>query len=305
MPVDHFDFFRVDLNLLVAFDALYTERHVSRAAARVGVTQPAMSHSLARLRALFADELFLRRSAGVAPTARADALAPRVRQVLDGAHALLTDGAAFEPAQSRRVFRVAMSDAQQAVLVPGLLARLHAAAPQACLQALPFERTRVLAQLAGGEIDLAVSRFDDTGDEFRGTPLFEERHVALYHPQQLALREPLDLAQYLAHPHVLMSFGGDRSGVADEALARAGHRRQVLATTPHAHVVGMLLARTPAIALLPARIAQPVAGWFGLRVVEPPLDLSSWTMLALRHRRSDGDAGLRWLLGLLEDVATA
>ncbi|GAB4113576.1 MAG: LysR family transcriptional regulator [Rubrivivax sp.] len=290
MPVDHFDFFRVDLNLLVAFDALYVERHVSRAAARVGVTQPAMSHSLARLRALFADELFLRRAAGVAP---------RVRQVLDGAHALLTDGSVFEPARSRRIFRLALSDAQQAVMLPGLLSRLHAAAPEAGLQALPFERTRVRAQLAGGELDLAISRFDEPGEDFRATALCEERHVALYHPEQLRLDGPLDLRQYLAHPHVLLSFGGDRSGVADEALARAGHRRRVLATTPHAHVVGMLLARTPAIALLPSRIARPVAGWFGLVVTEPPLDLAPWTLAALRHRRSDGDAGLRWLEGLL------
>lgn len=301
--MNHFDFFRHDLNLLVAFDALHAEASVSRAAERVGVTQSAMSQSLARLRRSLGDELFTRRAGGIAPTAVADQLAPRIRAALQEIHGVLVHGAVFEPAKAERVFRIAMSDAQQTVLLPPLLAQVRQQAPGVTLQVLAFDRQTAEATLAQGGLDLVVSRFDRVLPGFVADPLYEERHLCLYDPRQARLSSPMTLDEYLAHPHVLLSFGGDLTGVVDRALAAKGRQRRILASTPHAHIVAQLVKSTGALAVLPARIAQQASAWFDLALQTPPVSIAPYRLRLLWHERARHEAGLQWLRAQVLDVA--
>lgn len=305
----HFDFFKHDLNLLVAFDALYEERSVSRAAVRVGITQSAMSQALGRLRRMLRDDLFVRHAAGVAPTRVADTLAPRVAGALREIHAVLVEGARFDPAVAQRVFTLSMPDAQQLVLLPDLLARLRAAAPGSTLRTVPFDRKQLDEALATGDVDLAIGRFDgEASQALHGEDLYEEQHVCLYNPALVKVRGAagdLSVDEYLRWPAVLLAFGGDTRGVLDDKLAALGKARQVIATTPYAHVLPFLLERVAAIGIVPSRVAWRCLAAARLRAAAPPVALPAYRVRAVWHARADGDPGLVWLRGVIRAVAAA
>lgn len=302
--MNHFDFFKYDLNLLVAFDALYAARSVSAAAQRMGVSQSAMSQSLRRLRNTFHDELFIRSPRGVEPTRMATSIATPLRETLLQIHTLLLGRPSFEPARVERVFSLAMSDVQQLLLLPGLLERIVKEAPMVTLRTLPFERDRVDRQLDEGELDLAISRFEHPDARHPTQTLFEEQHLCLFNPRILKIGRALTLEEYLRHPHVLISHGGGLTGVVDEAIPKRRGKRHIMLTTPYAHAIPTLLERVPAFAVVPERLALHCAKAGTLKTVVPPVKLSPYRIHMKWHAKSSGDPGIEWLKALLREVAT-
>ncbi len=302
--IDHANLSRLDLNLLVAFDALLTERSVTRAAARVGLGQSAMSHNLARLRALFGDELLTRGAEGMRPTPRALALADPVRVTLAQIQAAVLKREDFTPATAERIFRIGLADSIEVAVVPGLMARLRATAPRVSLRLRPINRIAVLEELDAGSLDLAIGVFTQGQVHHKRRPLYTENFLCLFSSEQLELTPPISLDDYLRVPHILTSLSDDAHGAVDEALAKHKLKRSIAMTTPGFLAVPFVLRRTPLITTMPSRLARYFAEAFGLVTSEPPIELPSFTISLLWHASFDQDPGHVWLRQTVSGLAS-
>ncbi|MFY3310068.1 LysR family transcriptional regulator [Achromobacter ruhlandii] len=287
----------IDLNLLVVLDALLHERHLTRAAARLPMSQPAMSHALARLRLLLGDPLFHRTRGGLRPTPHALALEAPLREVLAQVRRLLA-GAVFEPGASRRVFRLAMSDYGASVALPPLMRCLRRDAPGIDLEISYASRSGMIAGVADGQLDLALAVFGETPADIRRAVLFHEGFVCAADAGQGV---PATLDGYLARPHVLVAASQDqRAAEVDAALARLGHARRVALRLPHWTAAPAALAGTDLVLTVARRTLVPTPP--GVAVAPVPFPIAPLAFEMIWHERADGDAGLGWLRGLLSQV---
>ncbi len=287
----------IDLNLLVVLDALLAERHVSRAAVRLNKSQPAVSHALARLRHLFDDPLLVRHGGRLEPTLRALEIAPRLTEAMGRMRSLLTPSG-FEPATERRAFRMAMSDYGAAVLLPRLMATLRQEAPEVDLIVSQASREVMAAQVADGEIDLALGVFPTHGEGIRSSLLFTETFACLADAAQLGGSRTMDLGDYLARPHVLVSLRGDVGNEIDVALAATGKTRRICLAIPHWSIAPGVIRGTDLVLTVARRILSQADG-DGFAVFEPPFAIPPFDFEQIWHRRRDADPGHRWLRGLV------
>src|ERR1044071_2825939 len=243
----------IDLNLLRVFDAVLHERGVTPAAGRLGLTQPAVSNALARLRALFGDPLFLLTPGGMDASPFAGELAGPVRQALALLESALAHGPGFDPATSNRAFRFYMSDLGQIEFLPPLVERVQREAPGVRLEAAGLDVEDITAALAAGALDLAVGFLPGLGAPVRRTALFRDPYVCLMRADHRI--KALTKKNCLSASHVLVTYrGGHR--VIEEAFERAGIARRIALRVPHFTVVPMVLERTDLILTLPARVAR-------------------------------------------------
>lgn len=284
----------IDLNLLVILEALLSERHLSRAALRLHMSQPAVSHALARLRHLLGDPLLLRGKGGFQPTARALALARPLAEALQNVRSVL-GGAVFDATSTQRMFRLAMSDYGAAQVLPALLRRLRTDAPGIDLAISYASRPAMLAALQDGEIDLALGVFAQLPHQLHSDLLFEETFICALDPASLAPGETLNLETYLARPHVLVaSTDGGMAGEVDAALAKLGRTRRVAVRLPHWTVAPALIRGTDLV-LTVARRAVQGPDHQGLMLQAAPFAIAPFAFELVRHQRTDGDAGIAWL----------
>ena len=292
----------IDLNLLVILEALLSERHLSRAALRLHMSQPAVSHALARLRHLLGDPLLLRGKGGFQPTARALALARPLAEALQNVRSVL-GGAVFDAASTQRMFRLAMSDYGAAQVLPALLRRLRTDAPGIDLAISYASRPAMLAALQDGEIDLALGVFAQLPQQLHSDLLFEETFTCAMDPANLAPGQVLNLETYLARPHVLVaSTDGGMAGEVDAALAKLGRTRRVAVRLPHWTVAPALIRGTDLV-LTVARRAVQGHDHHGLMLQAPPFAIAPFAFELVRHQRTDGDAGIAWLRAAIAQAA--
>ena len=291
------DLHGIDLNLLVAFDALMAERSVTRAGTRIGRTQPAMSAALSRLRALLDDELFVRGPAGLQPTPRALDLAEPLGRALADIQRTLAYTHAFEPRSSALVFTLGLSEHPTFVLLPRLVAQLQDVAPAVTLRGRSVvARAAAVTMLDAGEVDLTVGvpPTMQTG-RILARPLFEERFVCVLRRGHPAAGRPLDLPAFLALSHLLVSPENERFGHVDAALSKRGLKRRLALTLPQMYAAPTLVARSDMIATLMAGVL-PASGYSDLlTVLDPPLELDPVPFVMSWHRRNDGHPAQRWL----------
>jgi DNA-binding transcriptional LysR family regulator len=293
----------VNLNVLVALDALLEERSVTRAARRVGVTQPAMSNALAQLRVLFDDPLFRRTSHGLEPTPRALSLAEPVRQGLRLFESALS-APSFDPRTSERTFVVAASDYVEFVLMPPLLRRLAEIAPRVRVEIRPWGLHEVPASLARAEVDLMVGFYDAVPPRHRHENLFDEDYVCIVRKGHPVVRKRLTLEAYLELGHVLVSQRADSPGSVDRALAVKGKQRRIAARVSHFLMVPTLVARTDLVAALGRRVVAPLSRALGLQVLAPPLPLPKGRIGQVWHEQADRDPGQRWFRSIVKSVSS-
>ncbi|TKD21934.1 LysR family transcriptional regulator [Rhodobacter capsulatus] len=280
-----------DLNLLRALEALLETRSVSRAAQRLGLSQPAVSGMLTRLRERLDDPLFVRTQRGMLPTPRAEELAPTLKAVLAEIEAIL-QGVSFDPQRADLTLRVAATDyAQRAVLLP-FLQRLRQEAPGVRLSVRPvaadFPR-----QMAEGALDMALVTPEMAPETLRTRRLFEETYVVILradHPQRQAVA---DLAAFCALDHAIMSHDGTAfSGATDRALDAIGQRRRVVASVPSFTILIDLIRRSDMLALVPRRLIE---GEAGIIAVPPPVPVEGFRKILVWHERLQQDPAQRWL----------
>jgi len=299
------DLARIDLNLLVALSALLAERSVTRAAVRLGLSQPAASRALARLRETFGDPLLVRTRDGLVPTPRAAALEAPLGRLLDDVGDLVRRPE-FDPATARGRFAVATVDYVDAVLLPALAEALRARAPRIDLVSLPSPRDPAvaLAALAEGRWDLQAMRFDDAAPAgILRQRLFEDDLVCLLRRGHPALASGLTAEAFAALDHVLITVTDDRPGPVDDALAAMGLARRIAVRVPHFLAAPLVAARTDAVLTMPRRLARMFADWLPVDLAEPPLPLAGFAISQFWHERRHGDPAHAWLRALAREVA--
>lgn len=291
----------LDLNLLRTFDAVLQERSVTAAAARLGLTQPAVSNALARLRGVFSDPLFVRTPAGMDPTPFARELGEPVRQALALLESALAHGPGFDPATSTRAFRFYMSDLGQVEFLPPLIERVQRVAPSVRLEAVAIDVEDIEGGLVAGALDIAVGFLPGLGPPVRRMPLFRDPYVCLMRKGHPAIGKTLTKKKFVEASHVLVSYrGGHR--VIEEALERAGLARRIALRVPHFTVVPMVLERTDLILILPERVARVYERQGKFRYLPPPVQIPPADVGVHWHERFDTDAGIRWLRDQLLDL---
>lgn len=293
------DFHRIDLNLLTVLLVLKREGSVSRAAEKLHLGQPAVSNALVRLRAMFDDPLFVRTARGMVPTPRAEALIAALGPLMEQMQNVLFQPASFTPAEATHVFRLGMSDWVECWLMPKVYAYITRAAPGVTLQVTasdPFRDTELVAQ---GEIDVAISVGENTPATLRREKIVSHNFCTFWHPEQLSLPAPLTLENYLTQAHLLVSYRGATWSAIDDQLAAVGKGRSVRYVTPHFSSLPPLLARTPALATVPAGLADDWIAHYGLRCSPVPVETPEIALSLLWHKRSDNDMPLSWLKGVL------
>jgi DNA-binding transcriptional LysR family regulator len=296
----------LDLNLAVVLDALLKERSVSRAAKRIGLSQSATSHALARLRGVLGDPLLVRTRHGVAPTARAEQMAAPLAEALAGLERTLLAAPRFEPATARRTFRIAATDYAELLVVPRLLAAIAKQAPGVDIWMRPMGDD-ALAALRRGELDLVLGVFSPSvlAGGLQARPLLDDRLVSIVRKGHPLTRGKLTLARFVAADHALIAPRGNPGGPVDDALAARGLRRRIGFTTPHFVVAPHAIAGTDLVLTLAERVATLFADQLPLRVLEPPLRLPKIRLAMIWQQGYDTDPAHRWLRERLEAVASA
>lgn len=297
MAIDHINLSRIDLNLLVAFDALLAERSVTKAAARVGLGQSAMSHNLARLRQLFDDELFVRSPEGMRPTPRALALADRVRVTLSDIEALVTRADEFDPANTERTFRIALPDSVEMLIGAKLLAIGCEEAPGIRFRFYSTDERQLLDEIDADNIDLGIGigTFPDGQVHHKRRLLVTDTYLCMFNAKKVGLKPPISLEDYVRLPHVLTSLRKGERGVVDDALEKIALSRKVALTTSRFVAVPFLVAGAPVVTTMHARLARIFARELGLVLSRVPVELPEVTISMLWHASYDGDPGHEWL----------
>jgi DNA-binding transcriptional LysR family regulator len=297
------DIRNLDLNLFVVLDALLDERNVTRAAARLGYTQPTVSGMLARLRDLFGDPLFVRAQRGLVATPRAEALAGPLKQLLsDGRRLVARD--AFDPATAEGAFAIASNDYMQQALLAPFLGALRREAPRIRFAIAPPIVDDLGAALARGQIDLAVTVPEFAMSDLPSRRLYREEYVLAVRPQHplARLRGKVTLERVCAFDHVLVSpTGGSFEGPADQALHRLGLRRRVPISVPSFLLLPQILQMDDLVAFVPSRLVR--ADDERLVRLTPPLEVPGFDVIAVWHPRVDRDPAHRWLRTRLAEAA--
>lgn len=287
------DLRRLDLNLLLTLDTLLDTHNVTRAAARLHLSQPSVSVHLAKLREALGDPLLLPGPRGMRPTARAEALRAPLREALQALQQAVAPQAPFDPARAQTLWRIAASDYGASTVLLPAIAALRRVAPGTQLAVLQLSPPSIAQQAEQGQIDLALHTVADAPPGLRRRTLFAERYVLVGRAGHPRLRRRPSLAQFCTLEHVIVSpDGGGFSGVTDAALHAHGLQRRVVLSVPHFQFVVAALQRSDLVAMLPERLARDQPG---LRVCAPPLELPGYDMAMLWHERVHRDPAHRWL----------
>jgi DNA-binding transcriptional LysR family regulator len=306
------DVARTDLNLLRVFDALLQDGNLTRAGYRLGLSQPAMSHSLAKLRKLTGDKLFVRVASGMQPTVHALRIAPSVREGLRLLGTALQGEASFDPLTSERIFHVILSDIGELAYLPRLMQRLNELAPGVSIRVLNLPREAYADAFLSGEADLAIGFLPGLAAGFFQQRLFTDSYVALVREDHPRIVKRLTLAQFAAEAHVVVEPGGSRyvtaahqtstSTLIEQHLVGQGLRRRIALRVPHFLVVPHVVRSSDLIATVPRDLIQQSGAPPGVKLLSLPFDAPSFDVSQFWHERSHQDPANRWLRGVIRDL---
>ena len=295
----------LDLNLLVVFDAVAQTRSATRAAAKLNMTQPAVSHALTRLRSALRDELFVRTPDGMEPTPHAERLAGPVHAALEALGTALQGAAAFEAARSDHRFSISADNRATLILAAPLAAAVAAEAPGVDLNIRPSGTLDLAERLDRGELDLALGGLAAPGERFSDLRLFEDGFAALVRCGHPAARDgALSLEDLAAFSHLALSSTGEETGFVDEALAQGGLQRRIAFNGPLLAAPAVLV-RSDMIAVMSERGAREFARAAPLEALRLPFETPRLVTAMLWHRRQGGVPAHRWLRSIVLRVARA
>lgn len=292
----------IDVNLLVVFDLLYQEQNTQRVALRLGITQPAVSHALKRLRTLLGDELFERTSRGLMPTPLASNFYPPIAEALAQLQESLNLREDFEPEVSERTFNIAMTDIGEIVFLPRLLQRLANESPGVSLSTVRSQNEDLKREMEDGNIDLAIGLIPQLGAGFYQQRLFMQRYVCLMRRDHPLSCSNFGLEDFMAAKHAIVVAKDTGHGIVEEQLNRAGIDRPVRLKLPHFASVPYIISESDLVVTVPDKLAKATHHRFDLSMHEHPLSFPEISINLFWHRRFHQDSGNRWLRKLLFDI---
>lgn len=297
------DLSAIDLNLLVAFEALFAERSVTVAAQRLYLGQPAMSAALGRLRTLFQDELFIRIGREMQPTAKALEIAPSISAALQQIRQILESSQNFDPTNSQQTFAIGSSDYASYVVMPKLVEVCRQIAPGINFRLIGFDKSCVGELLEQREIDLALGLFQDQPRQTMQMPLFAEHFVGVCRRGHPVLTQATITPENFANlPQALFTLRRDDIGEIDQVLAQYNLQRRVVLTTPHLLVLPAIIASSDLVSAIPSRLVKQLLSQDTLEIFELPVQTQSWMISMLWSKLTDQDQPSVWLRQMLKSV---
>jgi DNA-binding transcriptional LysR family regulator len=291
----------IDLNLLVVFNQLIVERRVNAVAQSLGITQPAVSNALRRLRRHLGDELFLRTSRGMEPTPFAARLAEPVAHALGTLHSALSQRTSFDPAASSRTFVLAMTDIGEIYFLPPLMELLARIAPNVCVSTVRNASASLKDEMEAGSVDLALGLLPDLKAGFFQRRLFRHRYVCMFRKGHPLDKRRMTLAEFSSADHVVVVAAGTGHSRVDAMLDDSGIRRRIRLRVPHFVAIGHILRETDMIATVPERFAYRCAEPFGLSFVPHPATLPEIAINQFWHARFHREPGNQWLRNIVSE----
>ena len=285
---------RVDLNLFTVFDAIYREGGITPASKRLHLSQPAVSHALARLRELLDDPLFERRGNEMIPTPKARSLAATIGHALGGLEQVLNGTGNFEPATSQRVFTIAVRESHESYFLPGMMAQIARAAPHIDIAAVRIDRRELEEELQGGELDAAVDVALPLSSEVRRELLSSEPLVVLARRDHPAIQESLDLETYLSLEHVLVTGRRRGGGYEDAALARQGRSRRIRLRCQHHAAANEVASHSDLLLTVSRNHALAINREAGNKMWPLPLAIPPLELFLYWHTNVDDDPAGQW-----------
>lgn len=292
----------IDLNLLVVLDALLTEKHVTRTGARLHLSQPAISHSLSKLRVLLDDPILIRQGSEVVLSSMAQNIQAPLKEILSQIETLFGKSIDFDPGSSQRTFHLAMSDYGAAIVLPRLLVRLRREAPNTTLVVTQGSRHGMFEQVAQGKIDLALGVFPSVSPDISMEVLFEETFSCLLDRSTLPDDGVLDLESYLARPHILVSIDGCSNGEIDSLLRAEGLQRRIAVSVPHWRTAPSMIHNTDLILTVATRTLDDALLNQELVQLNPPLTIPPFPFVQIWHHRFSADPAHTWLREQIKQV---
>lgn len=294
----------IDLNLLVAFEALFAERSVTLAAGRLHLGQPAMSAALGRLRIVFEDELFIRIGREMQPTSKAIEIASGILAALNQIRQTLEASQIFDPNTSSRRFAIGSPDYTSYVVLPSLLEFCGQNAPQLDFRLIGYEKDSVGELLEQGAIDVALGVFPVPPPQTYHAALFQERFVGIARRGHPAIEQgTMSLETFAGLSHALVTLRRDTTGEIDKLLAHHHLQRRVALTTPHMLALPAILATNDLVATVPDRVAVHLARLHNLELFELPVETATWTVSMLWSKLADQEAANIWLRQTLKVIS--
>ena len=303
----------IDLNLLVYLDVLLRERNVTRAAESLGISQPAMSNGLRRLRKLFSDPLLVRTSGGMSPTERAENLQPMIREVVTSIEKVVQPDRQFDAASADRVFRISVSDYSETTLLPHMLRRMRSEAPNITLDILTPSDVS-FQDLEQGGVDLVINRFDELPQSFHQMPIWRDSFSCIISHRN-PIRNNFNLETYLEAGHVWVSKTGmgigvgmepgasQRLGWVDEALANLGKKRRIRVFTRHYMAAMRLAVLRDLIITLPSKAAKLLKDDPTVIILPPPFEIPEFELTMAWSPLLQHNPAHQWVRRLIADVA--
>ncbi len=291
----------IDLNLLVIFQEVYQDRQISSVARKLGLSQPAVSNALARLRRSFDDELFVRTATGMQPTALAEQLAEPVALALTHITQALNRQESFDPASSKRHFTIAMTDVGEVYFMPILAEHLHSLAPQLQLSTVRASDIDLKTEMESGRVDLAIGAFDHLSDAWYQRRLFRQNYVCMFRQSHPLAADRLEMKDFLAARHLIVASRENPYAKVNQSLEKAGISAASHLRVPHFVAVPYIISCNDLLVTVPQKLAERAAAPFGLRYVKSPLRLPALQTNMFWHRRYNQDAGNQWMRSLISD----
>jgi DNA-binding transcriptional LysR family regulator len=290
---------KVDLNLFIVFDAIYTEANLTRAGQIVGITQPAVSNALARLRETFNDPLFVRTAQGMVPTPMAQNIIGPVRNALQLLRVSVQESRTFNPLQANKTFRISMTDLTEAVVLPPLFQRLRRLAPNVKIESMLAKRRETTKELAAGRLDFAMDAPLNTDPQVRHVKLLEDRYVCAMrrgHPQA---KDKLSVEEYLSLSHIHISSRRSGLGMVDLALGKMGQQRKIALRSQHYMMATQVIQQTDMAVTVPERFARR----HDLHQIPLPVDIPPLETHIYWHESTDQDPANRWMREQMIEIA--
>ncbi|QKE63288.1 LysR family transcriptional regulator [Aquipseudomonas campi] len=291
---------KVDLNLFIVFDAIYTEANLTRAGQIVGITQPAVSNALSRLRETFNDPLFVRTAQGMVPTPMAQNIIGPVRNALQLLRVSVQESRTFTPAQANKTYRISMTDLTEAIILPPLFQRLRRLAPAVQIESFLSKRRETTKELAAGRLDFAVDAPLNTDTQVRHVKLMDDRYVCALRQGHPLAKDKISLDEYLSLTHIQISSRRSGLGYVDLSLGKMGLQRKVALRSQHYMMASTVLQNTDMAMTVPERFARR----HGLHYVQLPVnDVPSLETHLYWHESTDQDPANRWMREQIIEIA--
>ncbi|WP_339490739.1 LysR family transcriptional regulator [Pseudomonas sp. EL_65y_Pfl2_R95] len=283
---------KVDLNLFVVFDAIYTEANLTRAGQIVGITQPAVSNALARLRETFNDPLFVRTAQGMVPTPMSQNIIGPVRNALQQLRISVQESRTFNPAEANKTYRISMTDLSEAMVFPALFQRLRRLAPKVCIESMLARRRDTTKELAAGRLDFAIDAPLNTDPQVRHVKLLEDRYVCALRKNHPLSKDKISLDEYLSLSHIHISSRRSGLGYIDLALGKMGIQRKIALRSQHYLMANTVLHNTDMAMTVPERFARSN----DLHYMQLPVkEMPTLETHLYWHESTDQDPANRWM----------